>query len=97
MTTQVPADIVIVSTSDPDGACYIETKNLDGETNLKVRQCSLQSGQEECRHAKDCEKADFWIESEGPHPNLYSYSAVARWQQRADPTRIRTLLSYEKA
>ena len=78
----VPADIVVISTSDPDGACYIETKNLDGETNLKVRQ-ALQSGRR-VRHAKDCEKAEFWIESEGPHPNLYSYSAVARWQQR-DP------------
>lgn len=75
----IPADLVIISTSDPDGACYIETKNLDGETNLKVRQ-ALQSGTR-VRHAKDCEKAEFYIESEGPSPNLYSYSAVARWQQ----------------
>jgi len=78
---QIPADIAILSTSDPDGACYVETKNLDGETNLKVRQ-ALQAGRK-IRHAKDCEKAEFIIESEGPHPNLYSYSAVARWQQRA--------------
>ena len=30
-----PADIVIVRSSEPKGVCYIETKNLDGETNLK--------------------------------------------------------------
>ena len=30
-----PADIVLVQSSDPKGVCYIETKNLDGETNLK--------------------------------------------------------------
>ena len=78
----VPADVVVLSTSDPDGACYIETKNLDGETNLKVRS-ALQAGRR-VRHAKDCEKAEFVIESEGPHPNLYAYSAVARWQER-DP------------
>lgn len=28
----VPADIVVLSTSEIDGLCYIETKNLDGET-----------------------------------------------------------------
>ena len=35
---ELPADVIVLSTSDPDGACYVETKNLDGETNLKVRQ-----------------------------------------------------------
>ncbi|EXJ87605.1 phospholipid-translocating ATPase [Capronia epimyces CBS 606.96] len=79
---QIPADVIVLSTSDPDGACYVETKNLDGETNLKVRQ-ALQAGRK-VKHAKDCEYAEFIIESEGPHPNLYSYSAVAKWKQR-DP------------
>lgn len=31
----LPADLLILKTSDPKGACFIETKNLDGETNLK--------------------------------------------------------------
>lgn len=79
---QIPADVVILSTSDPDGACYVETKNLDGETNLKVRQ-ALHSGSE-VKHARDCERTAFVIESEPPHANLYQYSGVARWKQR-DP------------
>ena len=76
---QIPADVVILSTSDPDGACYIETKNLDGETNLKVRQALRAGGK--VKHARDCEKAEFVIDSEGPHQNLYQYSAVVRWKQ----------------
>lgn len=33
----VPADLLFLHTSDPDGVCHIETANLDGETNLKQR------------------------------------------------------------
>jgi hypothetical protein len=32
-----PADLVLLSSSNPEGICYIETMNLDGETNLKMK------------------------------------------------------------
>ena len=37
-----PADLVVLNTSLPKGWCYIETKNLDGETNLKHKQGNKQ-------------------------------------------------------
>jgi len=79
---EIPADIIVLSTSDHDGACYVETKNLDGETNLKVR-TALHSGRK-VKRSRDCEKTRFTLECEPPHANLYAYSAVARWTQH-DP------------
>lgn len=36
----VPADCIVLAASDdpPQGVCFVETKSLDGETNLKLRQ-----------------------------------------------------------
>ncbi|CAG8460212.1 3021_t:CDS:2 [Paraglomus occultum] len=73
----IPADMVILSTSEPDGLCYVETKNLDGETNLKVRHCVSSTSSFESE--ADYERATFYVESEPPHSNLYSYTGVLRW------------------
>lgn len=34
----VPADILLLRSSNPHGVCYIDTCDLDGETNLKRRE-----------------------------------------------------------
>ena len=86
---QIPADIIILATSDPDGACYVETKNLDGETNLKVRS-ALRCGRK-LRHARDCERAEFNIESEAPQPNLYKYNGAIKWEQKLPSQQIRSM------
>lgn len=34
----IPADILIVNSSDENGICHVSTANLDGENNLKQKQ-----------------------------------------------------------
>jgi len=79
---EIPADIIVLSTSNEDGNAFVETKNLDGETNLKVRQ-ALRCGRS-LKHARDCERAQFMIDSEAPQPNLYKYNGAIKWTQRFD-------------
>ncbi|XP_046903497.1 LOW QUALITY PROTEIN: probable phospholipid-transporting ATPase VD [Hypomesus transpacificus] len=64
----IPADMLLLYSSDPHGVCYIETANLDGETNLKQRQVVrdlLQQGSELAP-----ESFNSRIECEIPNNNL---------------------------
>ncbi|KIP01649.1 hypothetical protein PHLGIDRAFT_32482 [Phlebiopsis gigantea 11061_1 CR5-6] len=74
---QVPADIVVLSTSDQDNLCYVETKNLDGETNLKPRRCLRATSS--ITSEEDIERMQFVLDSEPPHQNLYLYHGVLRY------------------
>lgn len=79
----IPVDVVILSTSDADGACYVETKNLDGETNLKVKQ-AMKCSHGDLQSVDTLAKCKFWIESEGPKANLYSYEGNMKYYAEGD-------------
>ncbi|XP_040903866.1 probable phospholipid-transporting ATPase IA isoform X2 [Toxotes jaculatrix] len=67
----VPADAVILSSSEPQGMCYIETSNLDGETNLKIRQ-----GLQLTADIKDIDslmRLSGRMECESPNRHLYEF------------------------
>ena len=66
----VPADMVILASEESSGICYIETADLDGETNLKYRQ-SLEVTQEMI--GGDCNKMMNFqgeVHCEAPNNNL---------------------------
>lgn len=64
----IPADMVLLYSSDLDGICYIETAGLDGETNLKQRQ--VVRGYSEQVSEIDPEKFSGRIECESPNDDL---------------------------
>ncbi|XP_065454159.1 phospholipid-transporting ATPase VD isoform X5 [Chrysemys picta bellii] len=64
----IPADMVLLYSTDPDGICHIETASLDGETNLKQRQ--VVRGYAEQVSEIDPEKFSSRIECESPNNDL---------------------------
>jgi phospholipid-transporting ATPase len=42
---EIPADIILLTSSEPHGNAYVETSNIDGESNLKLKS-SARTGHE---------------------------------------------------
>ncbi|KAK2169777.1 hypothetical protein LSH36_7g16091 [Paralvinella palmiformis] len=66
-----PTDLVLLSSSEPQGMCYIETSNLDGETNLKIRQGLPETAQLLTRQL--LLELGGTVECEPPNRHLYDF------------------------
>jgi phospholipid-translocating ATPase len=70
-----PADILICSTSEDENVAFVETKNLDGETNLKSRHCvAALAGLNNARQCADSRNR-FRIQCERPDTDMYRLNA----------------------
>ena len=69
-----PADLVLLATSEPEGLCYIETANLDGETNLKIKQAIPETAN--LVSPSDLGRLSGRVRSEQPNSSLYTYEAT---------------------
>ncbi|PON66862.1 P-type ATPase, subfamily IV [Parasponia andersonii] len=67
----IPCDMVLLSTSDPTGVSYVQTINLDGESNLKTRYAK----QETLSKFPEKEKVSGLIRCEKPNRNIYGFQA----------------------
>ncbi|KZT04791.1 phospholipid-translocating P-type ATPase [Laetiporus sulphureus 93-53] len=70
----IPADLILLSSSEPEGFCYIETSNLDGETNLKIKQASPQTAHLTAPHLVTALYGK--LRSEHPNNSLYTYEGT---------------------
>ncbi|KAG1879890.1 Ca-transporting ATPase [Suillus subluteus] len=70
----IPADLVLISSSEPEGLCYIETSNLDGETNLKIKQASPQTYS--LTSPSLASALHGTLRSEQPNNSLYTYEGT---------------------
>ncbi|KAG9321717.1 hypothetical protein KVV02_006631 [Mortierella alpina] len=68
----VPADAIILSTSETEGSCFIETKDLDGETNLKTRVSLHETSK--YNTARRCSRLKCFVDMEPINANLFSFN-----------------------
>ncbi|KAG1704733.1 Phospholipid-transporting ATPase ID [Nymphon striatum] len=77
----VAADLFLLSTSEANGICYIETAELDGETNLKCRQALVETAE------LDEDNDKIWqfsgeICGEPPNNHLNRYEGTLTWNDK---------------
>jgi magnesium-transporting ATPase (P-type) len=76
---QVPADLVLLSSSEIEGLCFIDTRQLDGESNLKRRNAvsttDLWMSMEEVCRLKGS------IECDLPNEQLYRFHGRFLWHK----------------
>lgn len=78
-----PADLLLLSSSYEDGICYVETMNLDGETNLKVKRAlEVTLFLDDDAAFKDFRAR---IRCEDPNPSLYSFVGNLEYDRQIYP------------
>ncbi|XP_011344586.1 phospholipid-transporting ATPase ID isoform X5 [Ooceraea biroi] len=80
----VAADVLLLTTSEPNGLCYIETAELDGETNLKCRQCLPETAEMMDNHEL-IGQFDGEIVCEVPNNLLNKFDGTLTWKGHKYP------------
>eukprot|EP00425_Heterocapsa_triquetra_P006133 CAMPEP_0195158070 /NCGR_PEP_ID=MMETSP0448-20130528/185471_1 /TAXON_ID=66468 /ORGANISM="Heterocapsa triquestra, Strain CCMP 448" /LENGTH=1722 /DNA_ID=CAMNT_0040196865 /DNA_START=87 /DNA_END=5253 /DNA_ORIENTATION=+ len=67
---ELPADIVLIKSSQSEGICFVSTANLDGETNLKrkdaIEKWQVSEGLAKLKGTK--------VSAEPPNENIYAFN-----------------------
>ncbi|WOL02907.1 phospholipid-transporting ATPase 9 isoform X1 [Canna indica] len=85
-----PADLVMLSSSFDDGICYVETMNLDGETNLKMKQALDVSS--DLQSDSSFQNFRAIIKCEDPNASLYTFVGTMEYGDQQYPLSPQQLL-----
>ncbi|KAI3362567.1 hypothetical protein L3Q82_012274, partial [Scortum barcoo] len=87
----IPADILLLSSSNPNSLCYVETAELDGETNLKFKM-GLKVTDEKLQEERQLAEFDALIECEEPNNRLDKFTGTMLWQRERYPLDLDKML-----
>ena len=72
-----PADMIVLQSSDPVGGLFVETKNLDGETNLKTKKVHKEINKKAVNFVdNDWFKLQGKVNCEAPNNAIYKFEGV---------------------
>uniref|UniRef100_A0A8C7FC13 Phospholipid-transporting ATPase n=1 Tax=Oncorhynchus kisutch TaxID=8019 RepID=A0A8C7FC13_ONCKI len=77
----IPADILLLSSSNPNSLCYVETAELDGETNLKFKM-GLKVTDERLQEERQLAQFDV---CEEPNNRLDKFTGTMCWRKDRFP------------
>ncbi|KAI9519242.1 Phospholipid-transporting ATPase IC [Dissostichus eleginoides] len=75
----IPADILLLSSSNPNSLCYVETAELDGETNLKFK-LGRRETDEQLQSERQLVNFNALIECEEPNNRLDKFIGTMTWE-----------------
>eukprot|EP01041_Mallomonas_annulata_P008259 gene8259-16990_t len=73
---EIPADVVLLATSESSGSAYIETANIDGENNLKIKQSARTGTGDQCSAFSSPEQlrnVELTVKCEHPNSAIHNF------------------------
>ena len=86
-----PADLIFCASSDSKGVGYVETKNIDGETNLKQKLANKETQTIFTREIID-PRLECEIRCEDPNPVIYQFSGIIKLEDHVVPLSLQQFL-----